>query len=345
LCVRARLACGRNHRGSACAMAWLHFIRRRLLPVSAVARRGRGPGTSGFTLVELPVASNRNRSAFTLVELLVVVAIIGVLVALLLPAVQSARESARRTQCQNNLRQLGVAAALHANAHGTFPVGCIGSRGDFSVTPPIQARHISWNVQLLPFLEEVDLVEKFDFTEPSYHAKNKPVATTVVQVFLCSSTLQEPLRNPIGLWRDAAFTDFAGIYGVEGIGRDREAVAGEGDKEVEESLQTLRDDSLGVMLYDEGVAPKHVTDGLSKTAAISETVDRRENETEWINGQNIFAQEQAAPINEDRDPGNEIGSPHPSGASLVFCDARVEFISETIDQAVLNAMLTKAGGE
>jgi prepilin-type processing-associated H-X9-DG protein len=268
----------------------------------------------------------------------VVIAIIGALVALLLPAVQAARESSRRSQCQNHLRQLGVAMALHANANGAFPVGCLGNRGDFSVTPPVLARFISWNVQLLPFLEESVLSERFDFALPSYHADNKPVAATVVPVFLCPSTMEDALLNPSGLWRGSAFTDYAGIYGVEGTGRSRR------DDE-EDSLQTLHDDSLGVLLYDEPVAPKHVTDGLSKTASIAETVDRRENETEWVNGQNIFAQEQGTPINQDVDPGNEIGSPHPGGASLVFCDAHVVFVAETIDQSVLNALLTKAGGD
>ena len=62
-------------------------------------------------------------AAFTLVELLVVVAIIAALVALLLPAIQAARESSRRTECQNNLRQLGVGMALHANALGVLPIG------------------------------------------------------------------------------------------------------------------------------------------------------------------------------------------------------------------------------
>jgi prepilin-type N-terminal cleavage/methylation domain-containing protein/prepilin-type processing-associated H-X9-DG protein len=280
----------------------------------------------------------RRLRGFTLVELLAVVAIVGTLVALLIPAVQAAREASRRGQCQNNLRQLGVAMALYANAHTTFPVGCLGKRSDLSASPTVPARFIAWNVQLLPFVEENALCEAFDFSLPSYHASNKRVATTVVEVFLCPSTVEPALRNPSGLWKDAAFSDFAGIYGVEGPSRER-------PDEENASAQTLRDDSLGVLLYDEAVPPEQVTDGLSKTACVAETVDRRESETEWVNGESIFAQQESAPINFDVDPGNEIGSPHPNGAMLAFCDAHVEFVAETVEQAVLNAMLTKAGGE
>ena len=283
------------------------------------------------------------RAGVTLVELLVVVAIIGLVVALLLPAVQMARETARRAECQSNLRQLGVAMALHANAHGEFPVGCIGYR---SVSPPALPLSIAWNVQILPFLEEDSIAAEFDFSLPSCNAANKPVAATIISVFLCPSTREDPqrnsnglaLRNPTGLWKGCAFTDYSGIYGVEGPNRGRDPAA-------DASLQTLRDDSLGVLLYEEPVAPRQVTDGLSKTACIAETVDRREAETEWVNGQNLFAQQEATPINVDVDPGNEIGSPHPGGASLVFGDAHVAFVAESIDQSVLNAMLTKAGGE
>jgi prepilin-type processing-associated H-X9-DG protein len=66
---------------------------------------------------------------------------------------------------------------------------------------------------------------------------------------------------------------------------------------------------------------------------------------EWVNGHNLLAQEQSTPINGVTGLVDEIGSPHPGGASLVFCDGRVEFVMETIEQPVLNAMLTKAGGE
>ncbi len=76
-----------------------------------------------FTLVELPAVSERGRKAFTLVELLVVIAIIGILVALLLPAIQAAREAARRSQCKNNLRQVALACLGHESAHKAFPYG------------------------------------------------------------------------------------------------------------------------------------------------------------------------------------------------------------------------------
>jgi prepilin-type N-terminal cleavage/methylation domain-containing protein/prepilin-type processing-associated H-X9-DG protein len=282
------------------------------------------------------------RCGMTLVELLVVVAIIGVLVSLMLPAVQSAREAARRTQCQANLHEVSVAMALHANAHGAFPVGCLGYRSNFAVTPPVLARYISWNVWLLPFLEEQAVADQFNPALRSFDPANIPAAATIISVFLCPSTVidqkvsDDPLRQTKGLWKGAAFTDYAGIYGVEGPSRVQTDPS---------SLQTIVDDSLGVLIFEVAVAPKQIIDGMSRTASIAETVVRRQIESEWISGQNLFAQEETTPINVRRAAGNEIGSPHPAGALVAFCDGHVDFVAETIEQSVLNAMLTKAGGE
>lgn len=280
----------------------------------------------------------RARCGVTLVELLVVVAIVGALLAMTLPAVQAAREAARRGQCQHRLRQLGIAMTHHAGRGGAFPIGCVGCKLSLPATggPPAVQRFISWNVQLLPFIERSELWDAFDFSVPSYHPANAAAAATVVELFLCPSTADQRLRQPKGLWQGAAFTDYAGIYGVEGAGRTATDPL---------APQWLRDDSLGVMLYEQAVQPREIVDGLTHTAAIAETVLRRQVESEWINGHNVFAQEAATRINRTSGLGNEIGSPHVGGASLVFCDAHVEFVAESIDQRVLISLLTKAGGE
>ena len=86
--------------------------------------------------------SSKFRIGFTLVELLVVIAIIGVLVALLLPAVQAAREAARRSQCQNNLRQIGLALQMHHDVYEKFPVGAVNHEGS------------TWTYYIMPFIEQ-----------------------------------------------------------------------------------------------------------------------------------------------------------------------------------------------
>src|SRR5215470_16909029 len=98
-----------------------------------------------------------------------------------------------------------------------------------------------------------------------------------------------------------AFTDYGGIYGVEGPGHDSTD---------ETATQWLNARSLGVFVYEEAVAAREVTDGLSQTVAVAEMLHRREPETEWANGQNLFAQEASTAINSNSGLGNDIGGPH-----------------------------------
>jgi prepilin-type processing-associated H-X9-DG protein len=265
------------------------------------------------------------------------VAIIGVVVALVLPAVQGAREAARRSHCQNNLRQLGLALAAHEGRTGAFPIGCIGCR--YFQPPPdhpaLPQRFLSWNVQLLPELEQAALWHSLDLNVPSYQDPNRTAGAAEVAVFLCPSTLEEDRWSHAGLWRGQAFTDYGGIYGVEGPGREAAA----------DATQWLADRWLGAIVYEEAVSPGDVQDGLAYTAAIAETLRRRESECEWISGHNVFAQEGGSPINGNSQLGNEIGSPHPGGAALAFCDGHVEFVSDGLPQNALNALLTRAGEE
>jgi prepilin-type N-terminal cleavage/methylation domain-containing protein len=118
---------------------------------------------AAFTLVELPAVSQRKRAAFTLVELLVVIAIIGILVALLLPAIQAAREAARRSECINNLRQLGLACQNFENSKKVFPSAGGAVDQYFSANelskPAYGYENASWCYQILPYIEEKALYD------------------------------------------------------------------------------------------------------------------------------------------------------------------------------------------
>jgi len=275
--------------------------------------------------------------AFTLIEMLVVIAIVGLLIAILLPAVLYVQDATHRLKCQSNLKQIGLALQSY-QGDGVLPVGCIGCRLMLNIPasqrPP--QRFIAWNVLILSQLEQSYLHDSFNFELPSYHAANRTAASTVVDLFLCPNTQPLTSKSTSGLWKGLAFTDYAGVYGVEGTGRSDTSAS---------ASQYLLPEFLGVFLYEEPVPVREIRDGLSHTVAIAETLLRRTTESEWANGENLFAQEGSTPINRNSGLGNEVGSPHRGGAFAVFCDGHVDFLNQSINQNVLNGLLTKAGGE
>ena len=272
--------------------------------------------------------------AFTLVELLVVIAIIGALVALLLPAVQAARESARRTECANRLRQQGLALINFEEQRRTLPVGCIGC-----LRTAVPKLYNSWNAQVLPWLEQAALHRQIDLQKESYKAPNLTAGAISLDVFLCPATAERELVNATGMWTTAAFADFGGIYGVGGVGQSVDVEESKWNK------QNLKREALGVLVYDEAISFADITDGTSNTVAIAELLQRRRTECEWINGNNLFAQVASVPLNANSGISNGIGSPHPGGAQVVFCDGHIAFLNDEVEQKVLNAMLTRAGEE
>jgi prepilin-type N-terminal cleavage/methylation domain-containing protein len=135
------------------------------------------------------------RKGFTLVELLVVIAIIGVLVALLLPAVQAARESANRMQCQNNLKQMGLALHNHHDTYKRLPAGFL-SYSNYASISSVEHDGTTWDAepgwgwgaQLLPFLEQNPLADQIDLQQPLWATAYRPLIAQELSVFLCPSS-------------------------------------------------------------------------------------------------------------------------------------------------------------
>ena len=179
---------------------------------------------------------------FTLVELLVVIAIIGVLVGLLLPAVQSAREAARRMQCQNNLKQLGLALHNHESVRKTLP-----PLGDYLTS----GNSVYWSIQarLLPFVEQANLHSLIDFTRPI--SDQPQVARMRMPHLLCPSEVNDRERPD-----SPTFTHYPLNYGAN---------AG-----LWQIMQPPSDRGSGVFLVNRSTRMAEIIDGLSNTLGMAE---------------------------------------------------------------------------
>ena len=269
-------------------------------------------------------ARTQCRAGMSLVELLVVMAIVGALVALLLPAIQQARETARRAQCLNNLRQIGIGLQSYHGTFGTFPVGCIERR----VTNDKTRRQIGWGALLLPFVEQQTVYNRLDLSTPFDSATNAAGAALQLSVFLCPSVdrnreVLNPLTGVVYPPTGRGLSDYGGIYGPR-FGSDH------------------NDPPQGMMLYDVPVLLSMVPDGASNTLIVSED-SIYYPPGEWISGMTVF--DVSYPINTAPPIDNDIHSQHPGGADGLFVDGSARFLAETMATPVLSAICTRAGGE
>jgi prepilin-type N-terminal cleavage/methylation domain-containing protein/prepilin-type processing-associated H-X9-DG protein len=176
----------------------------------------------------------------TLTELLVVIAIVGILLAILLPAIQKSRDAAARTQCANNLRQIGLALHEYHNCHQSLPRGMSYNDGKDPFL------YMSWHTRLLPFVEQAALWQQAEnaysqFPSPFWHSPPHPL-NAVVLTYACPADSRTSATNPQGV----GLTAYLGIQGVD---------------------QNRKD---GVLFVDSQIRFGAITDGLSNTLFVGE---------------------------------------------------------------------------
>ncbi len=245
------------------------------------------------------------------------VAVVAVLVALLLPAVQQAREAARRTQSKNNLKMIGLAMHNYHDTFNQFPPGTIPSK---KLKPEERQ---SWQVLLLPYLDQAPLynalaVDQRESAPWDGDQQQNLIATDI-------STFRNPSQPAAHQQGDPGPTDYVGWAGV---GRDA-------------PTEKSKDNKKGIFGYDRATKMRDILDGTSNTVMVSDGVGKERGP--WAQGgkSTIRALTTKPYVNGP----DGIGSPHTGGFHVLLADGSVRFVSQNIDQDVLEALATRAGGE
>jgi prepilin-type N-terminal cleavage/methylation domain-containing protein/prepilin-type processing-associated H-X9-DG protein len=291
----------------------------------------------------------RARHAFTLIELLVVLAIIGVLIGLLLPAVQKVREAAARTQCANNLKQIGLACHNYHDAQKSFPPGYLAISAY-----PDTAPGWGWAAFLLPYAEQDNLYRQLNFTQP---VQNSPAIQATVRLYLCPSDTPPPAAFPVTDAVGATVAMMAPSSYAATVGQDASEVdAPSGDGIFYRNSQTRLTDitdgtSQTVMLGDRAwVQTRGVWAGAPNSA-----VTRPGDRNVWPSATGpaqalVLVHNNWVNITTDADGGlDDFSSNHTGGVNLLFADGSVHFVrsitAEGPEHRAFWAMGTRAGGE
>ena len=321
--------------------------------------------STGFTMTRI-----RRKRGFTLIELLVVIAIIAILVSLLLPAVQRAREAARRTQCVNNLKQIGIALHNYHDSHGMFPPGnVIGIPGQLQganpnilpVQAPNEGAAWAWSALLLPHLEHKNLyslTELPDATLDEAHFFRYKLLTTELPFYLCPSDISESGLNRSRTLKTRIGSQVCVVFAGEAT-----------SNYVASAPLANRPDGVGPGgFWDRGIftgnsdtSIRDIADGTSNTIMAGERrtrfgghasiwpganfgLDDETGATRETNyGSTFFRMQTGQPAVlsscEDKSGGSKdkprwaFSSEHDSGANFLMADGSVRFISENIDSA------------
>ncbi|MBL8811664.1 MAG: DUF1559 domain-containing protein [Planctomycetaceae bacterium] len=328
---------------------------------------------------------SRRSRGFTLIELLVVIAIIAILVALLLPAVQQAREAARRTQCKNNLKQIALAIHNYHDTANVFPPGYIFA----PLSPPINMSTRSLFTLILPYIEQTNLYNSIDSGVPMFNgptgynatilAQNVAAAAQVIPAFLCPSSIGNTTDDylyPAGAfgggippmnctWKGGR-TDYGGVTGVRSVfanlaynnnaGGDREgALVMAGINGSTSRMRDLTDGTSntlmigertgGVKLYYKNTAATNLPAVLGQTNGGS-WADALAFE-HWLQGSlyDGTGLSGGPACMATNIRGNGFHSFHTGGCQFAMCDGSVRFISENISQTTFASLITRKKGE
>jgi type II secretory pathway pseudopilin PulG len=319
-----------------------------------------------------PRAIPKRRSGVTLVELLVVVGVVAILVVLLLPAVQLAREAARKTQCQNHIRQIGIAVRAHESVNGVLPAGWSADSAEQTGW--------GWATMILPYLEQQYVPAAASQTDdgapgagrdggtrrrgpppwaggpPIEDPLNAQFRETPIAVYLCPSDPSPQVfmlraRGATGSGAQVAEApedtrevgggppmfrvaraNYAGVFGTSAI----ESSPSSGD---------------GVFYHNSRIRSANIRDGLSNTVFVGERSSRLGGTT-WVGSVSGARKSMARVVGRTGQVPNDVlgyfedfSSHHVAGAGFLFGDGAVRVLSDAIDVRVYRALATRSGGE